>query len=425
MRETLLETLNHHPVKRYLIGFSGGRDSHVLLDGLIKLRDTGELTTLLKVIHINHHLHPQSDDWVYHCQAVCDAYQVPLIVETVTEKPKAGDSIEAFAREARYRLIKKHLGAEDIFLSAHHQRDQAETFLLQLMRGSGLQGLRAMPLLRPLGQGKYLRPLLDIDYTDIINYAETHHLTFIEDDSNANTRFDRNFLRHEVLPLLESRFPKAIAHIAQSAHWLAEVPEPTPPTRLWIDQINNLSKTEQKQQVRAFIKAKTGQSLSQTQTHYIITHHVVAQTDKHPTLITGDYVIRRHQGEIYVTRVLPKPENRVFKGIQIGKTLKISALVTLAWANGQGGLCCDKPLSLKPLNGSNRFHPHTRHRATTVKKCLSEAKIPVWLRPHYLGLYVDNELVAIPSVGVAHDYYQQSADAQSPLWIILPEFVRL
>ncbi len=158
-----LRQLQEYPAKRYLIGFSGGRDSHVLLDVLVRLCEQGKLHTPVTVIHVNHNLNPKADEWTIHCQSVCDDYGIPCIVETVTDTPKSSESIEAFARNARYQLIEKHLHEGDIFLSAHHQRDQAETFLLQLMRGAGLDGLRAMPVIRDLGLGRYLRPLLSVD----------------------------------------------------------------------------------------------------------------------------------------------------------------------------------------------------------------------------------------------------------------------
>lgn len=435
--QQVLHTYRHRqkPIERCFIGYSGGRDSHVLLDALYCLRERGvlDLSHLsLFAIHVNHNLQASSADWVRHCQAVCKAYDIPLITETVTDKPQAGDSLEAFARTARYRLIAKHLNAGDIFLSAHHQRDQAETFLLQLMRGAGLDGLRAMPFERDLGAGRYVRPLLDVEYDDIIAYATARQLHFINDNSNDDTRFDRNYLRHEVLPVLEKRFAHVVGNIAQSAKWLSEVPDVIAPERLRIDTLSAQSETEQKACLRAFVKRKTGLSLSQTQTQYILAHHLSAQADKHPTLAIGNegnYVVRRHNGEICVTAVLPDniDLSKLETVIQWGQSRVVLNIAELHWQAGQGlsAEFADMPLILKPLRGSMRFHPHTRNRATTVKKCLHEARIPVWLRPWYLGLYVQNELLAIPGVGVARAYFDKSANARLPLWIIADKFVGL
>ncbi len=417
------------PAERYYIGYSGGRDSHVLLDLLCRLRDVGQLNGRLTAIHVNHRLNTQSDDWARHCQAVCNAYGLPLIIETLSEKPQAGDSIEAFARQARYRRIEAHLHAGDVFVSAHHQRDQAETFLLQLMRGAGLDGLRAMPVERPLGAGRYLRPLLSVDYADIVAYAEAQQLDFIDDNSNDDRRFDRNFLRHEILPVLSARFPKACANIAQSAKWLAEVPTLSSPQQLTLAVLSRLSDSEKKQQIRAFVKGKTGMALSQTQTAYILTHHLQAQADKHPTLTLGNWVVRRHAGELCVTQTLPETALKTWQSglpqmIEWGKSAE-TPLGIISWQSGQGFVQAEdsEALIIKPLTGSQRFHPHTRQRATTVKKCLHEAGIPAWLRPFYVGIYRGDELLAIPNVGVAHSAYQQTKTAQLPMWGIAPAFL--
>ncbi len=414
----------NHDAKRYIIGYSGGRDSHVLLHALCALRDNGALKTPLTAIHINHQLNAKAYDWAKHCQAICDAYGIPLIIETVSESPQVGESVEAFAREARYRLIAKHLHKNDVFLSAHHQRDQAETFLLQLMRGAGLDGLRAMPFERELGVGRYCRPLLHVDYADILAYAMAQQLDFIHDDSNDDTRFDRNFLRHEIFPVLEKRFPKACANISRSAQWLAEVPEAVAPQHLFLEALKALSEQEQKQRIRAFIKSKTGRALSQTQTHYLIQHHLHAKADKHPQLDLHDVVVRRHAGKLCVTSALPdwSVDKLERQTVRVGDVLTTPVGV-FNWGVGQAGITTRAPLTLQPLRGSERFHPHTRSCATTVKKCLNEAKIPAWLRPYYFGVYLNNRLIAIPNIGVERDYYECDVDAYFPQWQIKSEFI--
>ncbi len=427
LQAALAAQLAAYPAKRYWLGFSGGRDSHVLLDLLYQLRQAGQLDTPLTVIHVNHRLHPNADDWAQRCRTVCQQYAIDFKLEAVIATPGAGDSIEAFARQQRYRLIKKQLSDGDIFLSAHHQRDQAETFLLQLMRSAGLQGLRAMPLIKIFGAGQYLRPLLQVPYADIVAYAEAKQLDFINDDSNENCRFVRNFMRHEVLPLLETRFPAAQAHIAQSAAWLQEIPDLPAPPALFVKQLQLLSKKQQKQQLRAFVKAKTGLSLSQSQTHYILTHHLQAAADKQPTLVVAGAVIRRFAGQIIITKPVPEllPQTLFAVEVYVKQPQRL-AIGELTWQSGQG--ICVSPaqaLHIRPLTGSQRFHPHTRLRSTTVKKLLHESGIAPWLRPWYFGLYYGNELLAIPGIGVAKSHYHHGADAHLPLWQIATNFVKL
>ncbi len=435
LTEHCQQVLAEYPAKRLFIGYSGGRDSHVLLDILANIKKQQPIDIL--VIHVNHRLQPMSDEWAKHCQQICQSYTIPIIIETVTDKPKTGESIEAFARDVRYRLIKKHLKAGDIFVSAHHQRDQAETFLLQLMRGAGVDGLKAMPLIKPFGAGQYLRPMLHCDYRELVDYANDKKLNFIDDDSNNDTRFDRNFIRHEILPLLRQRFPNAEQAISRSATWLAEIPMTDTPEKLSVTVLNSYRLKEQKQQIRAFIKAKTNQALSQKQTDYLIRHHLTADTDKQPILTVGDYVIRRFADEMIVTEKLPNEvdlytDKNFSAPITFGENYAIGNVATLNWQAGQGGLVDlseqgghQLAYRLGKINGATRFCPHTRTHSTTVKKLLHEAKIEPWLRPLILGIYLENELVAIPNIGVAKNHYKKDTNAMMPVWKIGQKFVRL
>lgn len=418
--------LAQHPAKRIVIGYSGGRDSHVLLDILAQIQQQTPIDIL--VIHVNHRLQSVSDEWAKHCQTICQSYNLPIIIETVTDSPKTGESIEAFARNARYRLIEKHLQQGDIFVSAHHQRDQAETFLLQLMRGAGLDGLKAMPLIKPFGAGQYLRPMLHCDYQTIIDYATDRQLNFINDDSNNDTRFDRNFIRHEILPVLKQRFVNAEQSISRSASWLAEIPIADTPDRLSVSELNGYRLEEQKQQIRSFIKAKTDKALSQNQTDYIINHHLTADTDKQPIVTVGNYIIRRFADEIIVTEQLPDnvtTDKDFSTPIAIGNEYTIGNVMTLNWQTGQGGLDANNGYRLGEVTGAMRFCPHYRQHSTTVKKLLHEAKIEPWLRPLILGIYLQNELVAIPTIGVAKKHYKKTANAMMPMWIINQKFVKI
>lgn len=422
-----LQTLSPYPTQKLLIGYSGGRDSHVLLTLLTELKQAGKIKNDLVAIHINHQLQSAATAWAKHCQTICNHYSIPLIIATVTSRPKSGDSIEAFARNARYHLIKQYLDEDTIFLSAHHQSDQAETVLLQLMRGAGLEGLRAMPTIKPFGTGYYLRPLLHVKHSDITAYAEQHQLHFIDDSSNADTRFDRNYIRHEILPLLKQRFPTAEQNIARSAAWLSEIPDTRAPSTLLIDTLKQLPLSEQKQTIRNYIKGKTAHSLTQTQTQYIIQHHLSAAPDKHPTLLIGQYVVRRHQGEIIITEQLPENIEHLFyqETITLREEKVFSPFSQLAWQSGEGLLLNNESLTLKPLSGRDRFHPHNRTHSQTIKKLMAEYHIPPWLRSLTPGIYLANELVAIPNIGVAQKYYHKSVSARMPLWQISPKFVKI
>lgn len=204
---------------QWRIAFSGGLDSTVLLHLLAYLAKHHSLPAL-SAIHVHHGLQAAADAWPAHCQSVCDALGVPLHVMRVMVQP--GASLERAAREARYAAFMSLTEADDVLLTAQHRDDQAETLLFRLMRGAGARGLSAMPAQRPLGQGTLLRPLLDATRAELEAYARAHQLHWIEDPSNEDRQFSRNYLRHQVLPLLTARWPQAQANMARSAAHLRE-----------------------------------------------------------------------------------------------------------------------------------------------------------------------------------------------------------
>lgn len=177
------------------IAFSGGLDSTVLLHLLANLAKTEKLPTL-DAVHVHHGLQAAADAWPAHCQSVCDALGVPLRVMRV--QVRAGASLERAARDARYQAFSEVVGAGEVLLIGQHRDDQAETLLFRLLRGAGVQGLAAMPMQRALAGGHLLRPLLRSSRAQLQAYAEEHQLTWIEDPSNADPRFSRNYLRHRV-----------------------------------------------------------------------------------------------------------------------------------------------------------------------------------------------------------------------------------
>lgn len=212
----LLEQLQSLPVpSAYLVAYSGGLDSHVLLHALAGLRS--RLAVPVHAIHVHHGLQQVADDWVAHCQTVCRELDVPLAIEYLGLQPAPGESVEAVAREARYAAIARHLGDNEMLLTAQHRDDQAETLLLQLLRGAGIEGLAGMPANRAWQTGWHARPLLGYPREVLHGYALDHDLEWIDDPSNQDERFDRNYLRHQVMPALQARWPSAGATLARSA----------------------------------------------------------------------------------------------------------------------------------------------------------------------------------------------------------------
>ncbi|WPN99559.1 tRNA lysidine(34) synthetase TilS [Pseudomonas sp. MUP55] len=198
------------------VAFSGGLDSTVLLHLLASLANTPPL----RAVHVHHGLQTAADTWPGHCQRVCDGLNVPLRVMRVQVQP--GASVEQAARAARYQAFAETTGAGEVLFTGQHRDDQAETLLFRLLRGTGVRGLAAIPAHRALAQGHLVRPLLDISRAELETYAREHHLKWIEDPSNADPRFSRNYLRHRVFPVLAQRWPQVVPSLARTAEHLGE-----------------------------------------------------------------------------------------------------------------------------------------------------------------------------------------------------------
>ncbi len=206
-----------------LLACSGGLDSTTLLHLLAN--DAAIRRNGLRALHVHHGLHPEADEWAAHCRRFCDALGVPLRVIHVDVDRGSGQGLEAAARQARYAAIRDALQPGEVLVTAHHRNDQAETFLLRALRASGPDGLAAMREWQAFAQGWHWRPLLRTPRSELFAYAKEHGLDWIEDPSNADTDYDRNFLRQRVLPLLRERWSQADAAFAHSAGLNAETVE--------------------------------------------------------------------------------------------------------------------------------------------------------------------------------------------------------
>lgn len=202
------------PVLRYRLALSGGADSSALLRALLALP---ELAGRLDAVHVDHGLHPDSGRWAERCARGCAALGVPLRIERVTGRPGPGESIEAWARAVRYRCLAALTASGEAVLTAHHCEDQAETLLLQLLRGAGPHGLGGIAPVQPLGAGWLLRPLLSVPRAALRAWGALHETDVVEDPANLDPRYDRTFLRARVFPLLGERWPAAAATLARAA----------------------------------------------------------------------------------------------------------------------------------------------------------------------------------------------------------------
>jgi tRNA(Ile)-lysidine synthase len=298
------------------IAYSGGLDSSVLLHILMQLRQ--EKHFALKAVHIHHGLHPKANEWQHHCEVVCREGNIELCVHTI-DLSDSHENIEARARECRYAYFSSLLEKEDVLCTAHHQDDQAETFLLQLMRGAGPKGLSAMPVETILGEGKLIRPLLNMSRDELLVYAQQNNISWVEDDSNKNTRFSRNFMRQEVLPLLKSRWPSVAATISRSAKHCAETQELLEAfiaplfhecllenKALSLIALKKLTPIQQKHIFRHWLFYGGFSSPNELKLQNCLRVFLTARRDRHPMVTWGNVVVRRYRDELRAERV-PAP----------------------------------------------------------------------------------------------------------------------
>ncbi len=200
LTEEWIQTLSKK--SRLVVAFSGGMDSSVLLHALVAYFSS---SISIVALHVNHGISSNAERWEQHCQSFCDTLNIPLIKHSVSLTHRA--NLENEARQARYEVFRHYLLKNDALLLGHHALDQVETLFLNLMRGSGISGLAAMPAVASIGEGQMYRPFLHHNKETLEAYANEHQISYIEDESNADIRFNRNYIRHELLPVLRQRWP--------------------------------------------------------------------------------------------------------------------------------------------------------------------------------------------------------------------------
>ena len=388
------------------VAYSGGLDSHVLLHSLA----TMPLTQQLKAIHIHHGLQTVADNWVKHCQHVCDELGIALEVVHLHLNPSTGESIEALARTGRYRAFAAKLSAGDYLLTAQHADDQAETLLLQLLRGSSAAGLAAMPQQRALGKGFLLRPLLTCSQASLQAYAQAAQLQWIEDPSNQDLRFDRNYLRQQIMPLLSSRWQGAVKslnraaqHQAEHVQLLAELTEADyqhcllAQGRLSLAALLSLSDTRQRYVLRYWIQQAGFPSPNQARLHNLQASFN-QRTDTQLLLQWQAYEIRCYRGALYLQQQLPAlPQQKNWLWQDLSQPLIIGAGELRIKANLSTWQTL-APLTVRLRQGGERLRYYRQEK--TVKNLLQQADIAPWLRPYLPLLYQGDELIAIPDVAL-------------------------
>ena len=377
----------------FWVAYSGGLDSQVLLYALSHILPKKRL----RAIHVNHGWHVDSINWANSCQETCKKLDIYCEIISVDAYPKMGGSLEAYAREVRYAAMVKRIHAGDYLLTAHHRNDQAETLLLQLLRGSGLKGLASMPFCQLFGDVYLIRPLLNFTRSELYAYAKAQQLTWIDDDSNMNLRFNRNFIRHKVLPLVQQRWPQADKTIARAAVNLAEAhslldevahqdwgnAQGSASNVLVISRLMELSIRRRINLLRYWLKQLHFSLPSQKQLQQIDVL-LKSRRDASPQINWGNVELRRYRDYIYVFSSI---ENKKYLNIGFTSwkldeaTITLPTLDQLTSKRVRGaGLNCSllegKRVEVAFRQGGERFHSSNRQGSHPLKKMFQEwAKI--------------------------------------------------
>jgi tRNA(Ile)-lysidine synthase len=389
----------------------------VLLHALAASKETHRIPVL--AVHVDHGLHPESAAWANHCQNFADAHELELHSLTVDVDQKSGKGLEAAAREARYAALRNLLGPNDWLLSAHHKDDQAETLLLNLMRGSGPAGLAGIGSVRSFSQGWLVRPLLDVSRTDLEKYAAEQGLVWLDDPSNDDQQFDRNFLRHEVLPRLEERWPDAAGRIRRSAALAREATllltdlaasdleqASDRPDRLLISKLKDLSPARQRNVLRHVVYSLGLPMPGAVHLEQIQSHLFEAREDAQPLVTWTGVCVRRYREHLYLLPGAAEdvllPEAMPFVGEQLKLPAGLGSLVLAPGADkGLSDEVIAKGLEVRYRVGGEEFKPADQRHTRKLKKLLQDEGIVPWMRERLPLLYSGGELVAVADLWIA------------------------
>ncbi len=400
----LLERLRAAPpADRYCLAFSGGLDSTVLLHLALQAG-----LPALSAVHIHHGLQAAADDWARHCEAQCRAWSLPLQVLRVRVADRHPKGPEAAARAARYAALNSHLPPGALLMTAHHADDQAETVLLRLLRGSGIEGLAAMPELSPPAVGndkpRLWRPLLPVSRGELLAYARQHGLHWLEDPHNRDPRYARSWLRAEVMPLLRARWPDADAQLGRAARHAADASlllaglagKLLPAVArddggLSVPGLLALSGAERRLLLRHWLAMRKLPAPFASTLQQIDTDVLHARRDATPLLCWPGAECRRYRDTLYCSAALPALADGFAAAWDGSEPLQLPAGYGLLHApQGLPGAA-----TVRFALGGERLRPAGHAHSRSLRQLAQQAGMPPWLRPRLPLLLVNGELVSV------------------------------
>ena len=407
----ITEILKATKAKRIVCAYSGGLDSSVLLHLLADFVHWQPAYSLVAV-HINHNISPSANLWEEHCKSVTSELNIPLVIKNVEIKSKS--NLEATARAYRYDAFKEILDAQSVLFTAHHRKDQAETLLLNLLRGTGTTGLAGILQITRLQPGWLARPLLDIAREQLVEYARNNHLTWQEDESNEDTHYARNYLRHHITPLFSQRWPQWEESFARACghHSMVRRLTENESTR-WLGRCLIKRKQLSRKAVRALPEEYRNLVLREWIKLYglvppnsrklaLIWSHLIERDARHGSAIVwSNMEIRFYRGLLYL---IPLPRMQAPTETihwQAGSNINLPDIgITLAWNDlmRQVPDLKDSDVDLC-FRSDNHNNSHCRHK---LKKWFQESGIPPWEREYIPLIYDNNRLRLIWNVKVCN-----------------------
>lgn len=376
----------------------------------------------LNAVHVNHGLQPEANAWACHCVRICESLHVSLKSLSVTIRRKPGESLEAIARGARYAAMKGLLEEGEVLLTAHHQDDQAETLLLQLLRGAGPRGLSGMPECARLGLGWLSRPLLQVPRDALRQYAALHSLDWIEDQSNSDHRFPRNYLRQMISPRLEARWPSFIQSLSRAALLQADA------ARLMDDlaamdlkyvvgstkdtlscrRLSELSPARQRNVLTIWIRGLGLSVPGHAQIAHILSDVLEADADTSPLVRWRGGEIRRYRDSICAMEPLTSLGDLRPLPWTLCAPLELPhGNLEAALVNGQGlskRFCPDSKAEVRFRRGGERCKPVGRAHSQLLKKLFQEYGVPPWQRDRLPLIYINNTLGAVAGLWICSPF---------------------
>ncbi|HEY2145661.1 MAG TPA: tRNA lysidine(34) synthetase TilS [Steroidobacteraceae bacterium] len=407
----VLEVLIPEGAAGFVVALSGGADSAALLGAMCSLE--GNLSSQpLRAVHIDHGLQAAASEFRDACTLLCKHLSVPLQIISVTVSAQTGASVEAAARDARYAALAAALAPKECLLTAHHRKDQAETLLLQALRGAGVKGMAAMPGRRVLGLGWHVRPVLDVPQGELLEFGARFAGAKSLDPMNQDVRFDRSYLRNTVWPMIEARWPGAEAALSRTARHMAEAQSLLDSSgaadlvllrdgeALSVPGLRVLPQLRRMNAVRLWLREASVEAPSAMRLTEALRQIFDAQEDHLPAIVWGDSALRRYRSRLFVTAAHPprlqEPRRwEAMRGSSVELGPNLGRLTWVAHPGGISGSALPRFVTVRHRDGGETLKPAKSASTQSVQHLFQTRGVLPWLRDALPLVFAGDALIAV------------------------------